>query len=487
MRTVVATITLLLVSLAGARAQDETSTPESAPPSVEDLLALIQEQRQLLDAQVEQITKLESRLDEVETLTLSSFNRLQEIEEKPAEATVSTAIEERLAGLEQSVEKIPEIPTDLVEAGAFPGSFRIPGTDAALRIGGQVRMSVVKTLGPLGIDDRFVTSLIPIEGSQEAGRGSRLTYSAQPSRLNFDMRAPTGVGSMRAFIEADYAGRGDTFRLRHAYGQWSGFLAGQTWSTFSDPEAEPDGIDFEGLNAISLFRQPQIRYTHELMDGVNLAVAIENPSPDVTGATGVNQIPDTIARIRFTPGERAPLGILKRGGHIQIGVIGRQIRAEPLDRPNETLATGGFGYNVSGKVFAPWNRERDNVTFASYGGKGMGRYITDLGTLGGQDAVYDPVTDTLEALGAFSGYVGYQHWWSQTIRSTFTYGYVNVSNLDSQDDGALNQTNRFTLNLAWSPVPRIDVVFEYLSGIRSNKDGNSGWSNQLQFGGTFRF
>jgi hypothetical protein len=45
MRTVVATITPLLVSLAGARAQDETSTPESAPPSVEDLLTLIQEQR----------------------------------------------------------------------------------------------------------------------------------------------------------------------------------------------------------------------------------------------------------------------------------------------------------------------------------------------------------------------------------------------------------------------------------------------------------
>ena len=232
MRTIVATITLILVSLAGARAQDETSTPESAPPSVEDLLALIQEQRQLLDAQVEQIAKLESRLDEVENLTLSSFNRLQEIEEKPAEATVSTAIEERLAGLEQSVQKIPEIPTDVVEAGAFPGSFGIPGTDAALRIGGQVRMSVVKTLGPLGIDDRFVTSLIPIEGSQAAGRGSRLAYSAQPSRLNFDMRAPTGVGSMRAFIEADHAGADDTFRLRHAYGQWSGFLAGQTWSTF---------------------------------------------------------------------------------------------------------------------------------------------------------------------------------------------------------------------------------------------------------------
>ncbi len=41
-------------------------------------------------------------------------------------------------------------------------------------------------------------------------------------------------------------------------------MIGQTWSTFADPEAEPDGIDFEGLNAIA-FRQPQMRYTHRFV------------------------------------------------------------------------------------------------------------------------------------------------------------------------------------------------------------------------------
>ena len=97
-----------------------------------------------------------------------------------------------------------------------------------MKIGGQVRMSVVKTLGPLGVDDKFVTSSIPVEGSQDAGKGSRLNYSARPSRMNFDFRTLTGVGSVRAFIEADFAGdSSNTFRLRHAYGQWGNFLAGQ--------------------------------------------------------------------------------------------------------------------------------------------------------------------------------------------------------------------------------------------------------------------
>ena len=39
---------------------------------------------------------------------------------------------------------------------------------------------------------------------------------------------------------------------------------------FSDPEAEPDGLDFEGLNAISLFRQPMVRWTKPVADRFEL-------------------------------------------------------------------------------------------------------------------------------------------------------------------------------------------------------------------------
>ena len=55
---------------------------------------------------------------------------------------------------------------------------------------------------------------------------------------------------MRLFIESDFAGVRRTMRLRHAFLQTNRFVVGQTWSTFSNPEADPIGIDFEGLNAI---------------------------------------------------------------------------------------------------------------------------------------------------------------------------------------------------------------------------------------------
>ena len=54
------------------------------------------------------------------------------------------------------------------------------------------------------------------------------------------------------------------------------------------------------------------------------------------------------------------------------------------------LVTGGIGGNVSG-VFVPrWDAE-DRIKFAVNAGSGIGRYIADLSSLGGQDAVYDPV------------------------------------------------------------------------------------------------
>ena len=477
---------ILLLALAPAEAQEPP--PE---PSVEELSQLLLQQKQIIETQMQELEGLRKRLSEVEALALSSHNRLQELEQRPEEPSVEEAVERRLAELEQQVQRIPETPAEVVDVEEFPGSFRIPGTDAALKVGGQVRLTLIKTLGPLSVDDRFITSAIPIEGSQEAGKGSRLTFSTRPSRLNFDFRSLTGVGSVRAFVEADFAG-GDTnsFRLRHAYGQWGSFLGGQTWSTFADPEAEPDGIDFEGLNAISLFRQPQIRWTKALRENTFLAVAAENPSPDVTGATGVNQAPDVVARIRFDQPAWGPVQILpgaRRPGHVQVAFLGRQIRAEPPDRANETVSTLGIGGNVSGQRFMKWREARDNFTFAANAGTGIGRYITDLGTLGGQDAVYDPETNSLGALTVFASYVGFQHWWSEGMRSTWTYGFVNVDNLEIQTPDSLDQTHRFTANFAWSPILRVDLILEYLAGTRKNKNGESGFSNQFQLGGTFRF
>jgi outer membrane DcaP-like protein len=479
----------MALGLAAASARAQGADPP--PPSLSDLARLVAQQGRMLEEQKQEIERLRKQLEETQQLSLAAHNRLEEMAKAAPATTVSAAVEERLAKVEESVQRIPELPSDVVSAGEFPGSMRIPGTDVAMKVAGLVRATAVNTFGALGTEDRFVTSSIPVAGSPEAGKEPRFVLTPIPSRVNLDVRTPTGVGAMRAFVEGDFAGSSRVFRLRHAYGQWKGLIVGQTWSTFADPEAEPDGIDFEGLNAIALFRQPLVRWTKPVGAGFSLAAAIENPAPDITNAEGVSQVPDLVVRARWEPpeGQKGPLGLMKvrQGVHVNLALLFRQLRGEPLDQPNTTLSTGGFGAGVSGRLMTPWQADTGQITFSAYAGSGIGRYITDLGTLGGQDAYYDPETNTIDALPVFAWYLGYERRWDAKLRSTFTYGSVLVNNIAAQPGSAFHMTNRWSLNLTWSPIPRIDLVSEFLFGNRINKDGQKGGSSQLQLGTNFRF
>jgi len=93
----------------------------------------------------------------------------------------------------------------------------------------------------------------------------------------------------------------------------------------------------------------------------------------------------------------------------------------------------------------------------------------------------------LEALRAVSGYAAFEHWWTTVLRSTLAAGFVGVDNLDAQPHDALHKTKQLSLNLAWSPIRRLDLMSEVLWGRRRNKDGSRGDATQLQLGSTFRF
>jgi hypothetical protein len=442
---------------------------------------------QEIEAQGRELAALRQRIEGIGTLALGATNAVAELKSQAPAPTVGAALEQRLEAIEKSVQRAPEMPAKSVSAGDFPGSIRVPGTNTAFKVGGQARMTLVHSLRPLGVDDRFITSSIPVEGAQSAGEEARTTYAAAPSRVNLDLRTPSRLGDLRTFLEWDFAATDDGARLRHAFIQARRWMVGRTWSTFSDPEAEPMGIDFEGLNAISLFRQEQIRFTQAVRPNLNFSLAIENPAPDLTGASGVNLTPDFIGRVRWEP-EHEPIGprLIGRAVHVQAAILVRTLRGELTARPEKTLLTGGFGANISGVLVPQWDAD-DRFKFATNAGWGIGRYITDLSTLGGQDAVYDSTSDSLRALRVFSTYFGYERLWKPTFTTAITYGLVEVRNLDIQPLDALHRTDRGTVNLTWTPIPQLDLVLEFLTGRRVNKDGAHGSSSQVQAGWTFRF
>ena len=470
----------LILPLPGQAAGDE-SPPESevAPQSstakisyaeIEDLRELLEKQELQLAAQQEEIDKQRTLLRSIQVqLDRSAAAQIPDRSPEIAEEIDQAAVLDELVRNQPESTKYGE---------DFAGSIPIPDTDAAVKVGGFVKMSMVSTLDPLGTDDRFVTGLIPVGVASPTTNEREVAVSARQSRLGIEIRDLTSYGPLRAFIEGDFAGTGDTYRLRHAFGQFRQVLAGKTWSTMVDNRATPEEIDFEGINGRIQARQPQIRYFPSFGRDMDLLIGLEDPAPDVTGGQGVSQYPDIVASVRRNWADR---------WHVKTSLLLRQIEAK-WDLDSSVSDTEfGWGLSVSGKVGLEIWDERDNILFQFNYGDGIGRYINDLQEVGGQDAEFNPLTGELETLNVFSSYVAYQHWWRESLRSTLTYSWVDVDNLDFQDDSAYARTDRAIINLLWSPVIRVDVGGELLWGRRENKDGASGTARQIQFGAKYRF
>ena len=496
-------------SQAGAEAADQSATtgdqtepppPEpAAPATLEDLRALIEEQQRLLDSQQEKLADqerlleeqkgdLDARRKEIEALRLlieSLTRRLDELQGEMPKYVTQEAIEARLKTVEQQANKSPELPPDVVSAGDFPGSIRIPGTDAAIKFGGQVRVALVATLDPLGSKDRFLTNSIPVDPTPTPDDGKQTNINANTSRFNFEARTPTGGGQMRAFIEGDFFGPGNSFRLRHAYGQFHGFLFGQTWSTFSDPSAKHEDLDFEGVSSENVVRQPQMRYTWLPRPDRSIAVAIETPLVSVTNGTGSDVIPDLVGRYIWR---------FKETGHLQAAAVLRQIRASFDADPDDFVTETGWGIGLSGVIPFHHFNLTDRFIFQLNGGYGVGRYINDLSSLGGQDGAFDTATGDFEVLPAFGWFLTYEHMWKRwervrdtNLRSSVIWSFVNVNNAPFQPGDSYHQTQRLVANVIFSPIRRIDVGLEYLYGSRTNKDGEEGSARQLQLVALFHF
>jgi hypothetical protein len=443
----------------------------------------LKEQHETMKSQSETISRQAEQLNNQRQAIQQLQTRVDEIQQKGASdlSQDEVAMRTRLETLEDSVKSSRDEASTSFTAESFPGSISIPGSTSALKIGGFVKMNIVQSFNAIGTSDRFIVGTIPTESTSSTNETS-LTVSQ--SRLNFDFRDRTGKGVMRAFIEADFAGDDDTFRLRHAFGQYRDLLAGKTHSTFMDVEATPEELDFEGINGRINVRQTELRYFPKIGKDWNLLLALEDPQPDVTGGDGVSQIPDLVASVRRTWFDR---------WHIKTGLLFRNLKAEQTDPDTgdvipgiSTESTIGWGLVFSGKTAVPLWDKRDNFMFQLSGGEGYGRYVNDLGSIGGQDAVYDP-EGKLEALPVFAGYLAFQKWWGKALRSKFIASWVNIDTYDYQPDDAYQDTQRVSGNVIFSPTAKIDIGTELLWGRREDKDGSDGSAMQMQISAKYRF
>lgn len=368
----------------------------------------------------------------------------------------------------------------------FPGGIPLPGTAAALRIGGFVKANVVQSFEAVGSQDRFIVGSIPTDPDVRGDSEAALT--ASQSRLNFELREDSDLGQFRAFIEGDFAGTGDSFRLRHAFGQYGQVLAGKTWSTFMDTEASPEEVDFEGINGRLNARRTQFRYFPEIGQQWRMAVALEDPGVSVLNGEGLSQIPDVVLSAKRSV--HGPL-LREQLWHLKAAALFRNIRARPALNPEQKESATGWGLSLSGRTdFSFWG-DRNSLMFQVNYGQGFSGYVNDLSSVGVPDATFDPLTGELDTVNALAWYVALQHWWRPTIRSNVIVSNVDVERQDftvSDDSGEnYESTWRVSGNLIWSPLPRVDVGAELLWGQRQNQEGPSGNATQLQLSMKYLF
>jgi len=332
--------------------------------------------------------------------------------------------------------------------------------------------------------DYYVPSLIPI-GDPDNDESWDLNAHVKQSRLNFGTDTILESGDkLSTRFEVDFFGSitGDqrvsnTYApvLRHAYVTWREWLVGQTWSNFMDVATLPEAADFIGTTDGTTFvRQPQVRWTKG-----GFSLSAENRETTITpytaaGAAGSRitsddgMYPDLTARYAF------------KGdwGHVAIAGLVRELKYENnATDVNDSKWAGAA--SLSGKfVFG-----KDDIRWMALYGN-LGRYV---GLNFANDALLDPDGE-IDALDGFAGFVAYRHMWTDKLRSTFSYAMQSYD-YDSilSDSTALSESSSWTVNLFYSPFPKLDIGAEYRDAQAERENGDDGDLNRFQLTTKYSF
>lgn len=379
--------------------------------------------------------------------------------------------------------------------------------DRSFEIYGFVQLDYIQDFGRVNPDweDTLRPSRIPTDEEQFGSDGQAL-FSVKQSRFGVKAEVPTDRGPIKTKFEFDLFGVGGdagqtTIRLRHAYGEWGQWLAGQTHSLFMDIDIFPNVIDYWGPTGMVFLRNPQIRWTPIANDKRSFAIAIEKPSDDIDagqfrtvadfpGAQGNEEYPDLTAQFR-TGGD---------WGHFQAAGILRWIGTEVLcdlgeDDPDAaTFCPGGQSAVIYDDNDLGWGINlttvinlfgRDAIRAGLVVGEGIASYMNDGGMDAGPDREPSTPGVQLEAVQLTGLSLYYDHWWNDKWSSSLGYSFTDVDNTPGQTPDTFKRGQYASTNLLYYPARNILVGAELLWGEREDFNGATGDDTRIQV--TFKY
>jgi hypothetical protein len=315
------------------------------------------------------------------------------------------------------------------------------------------------------------TKLPSFEG--EFGEDGRTYAGVRQSRFGVKGFIPTSKGEIKTIFEFELFGVGPdagqtTFRLRHAWGEFNHWGAGQSWSPFMDIDVFPNSIEYWGPNGMVFFRNVQIRWMP--LQGANeVHVALERPgaSGDPGVASGAPEFGDLSGRFPL-PDLSAHYRMNRDWGHVQVAGIARKITWDDND-PNAPNLSGdaiGWGINLSSNLKFSEDVLRLSVVY----GEGIENYMNDATfdvglTLDAAGLVDEDVGEALPILGVSAFY---DHTWNSKFTSSIGYSMVDIENSDGQLATAFNRGRYALANLLYHPTENLMWGGELQWGDRKN-------------------
>jgi len=482
MRTLVICLMLLAfcvgASAATARdADNETPSPnsanekaaksaDSAKPEVREgekdaVKSELQDLRDIVQTQSEQLQDLRKRLAALETGGTSSKEAVT-----PAIVPPAGSIQ-ALAAVETSAASMP--PAAMVQdtsrgqnESKSPLSFKIGSAD--FTPGGFVDFTTFYRSTDVGSGIATSFGSIPYSNQLPQARMSETRLSAQYSRLSLKVDARlTDSTTITGYVESDFLGfqpanafqtaNSDSLRLRVywanvRHGKWE-VLGGQAWSLMTPNRVgvsplTPDvfyTLDEDPNFQVGLtwLRQPQFRVTYHPTSNWAIAVSLENPQQFVPGSV---VFPSPFFTPQFDNGSGStsaassatntavpnlhPDIVVKtavdshlagRSLHIEAAGLIRSFRVfNNLTTPASTNTITGGGGSLNFNYEVVHNLRLIANSFYSYGG---GRYIFGLGP----DVIVKP-DGTLSGVHAGSGIGGFEY---QATPSYMFYSYYGAA------------------------------------------------------------
>ena len=322
----------------------------------------------------------------------------------------------------------------------------------------------------------------------EFGADGHTYASVRQTRFGVKGFIPTASGKeIKTIFEFELFGTGvdagqTTFRLRHAWGEYGNWGAGQTWSSFMDIDVFPNSIEYWGPNGMVFFRNVQLRWMP--MQGDNeLFISLERPgaSGDPGVLVGRPEIANLVPHFRL-PDLAAHYRMTRDWGYVQVAGILRRMEWEdtaptPVDLSGEAT---GWGINLTSNL----KFGDDTLRLALVYGEGIQNYMNDAT----QDVGATGTSDVGEALPMFGAVAFYDRTWNDDWTSSFGFSLLDIDNSTAQTPSAFASGYYALVNLLNHSVDNLMWGAELQWGKReNNSDGFTSDDLRIQFSFKYNF